>query len=436
MQRNGQYPNQQTNSSAGPNRTAPNMPHAQGGPLQPGAPQQMNHQHPQNAQHANANMTPRGPHLGVPQMGVQGNIPQAQMQPNMRPGVNGQSQADNMQQRVLDAQRAAQMKMNGQHYQMAPPNRMSPGGMHVPNGVMANQSNQPMMSGMQNQANRTPVQHAQNHQVGPNGSAASPHMPPPPTPTGHSQQPQQLSSGHVPAISQIAHQIQAQNPSASQEKIKELTDAQLRQYLAQRDQQQQHNTHQHARQSALSAAAGPHAVSPAPNGTPTYGQNQATFHQTNVPNGQQTQYNNGNNGGNNNGSNGANAQPPAANSQQYSAMMRQRLMAQQSQLQQQAPGTPVQANGSPRVAQANPGMVAPSPNMTASHPQQQSIPPNANSRTPTPQMARMGSSQGGVTSSTTPQPPNQQHPPSTMHQPSPGAQQGSPRPVSAGVSRS
>ncbi|KAI4719321.1 hypothetical protein E4T48_04388 [Aureobasidium sp. EXF-10727] len=413
MQRNGQMPNQQAHPNANaPNRPpGSNMSHPQSTPTQPGGPQQVNHQGLPNGQHPNA-ATQGGAHLNTPQMGMRGGIPQAQMQPNMRPVANGQAHGtpDGMQQRVLEAQRANQLKMNGQQYQMAPPNRASPGGMHPPNGV----GNQPAMNGMQNA--RTPGPQVQNHQLTPNGNAvASPHMPPPPTPTSQSQQPPQLSSGLVPNITSLTHQLQAQFPQASAEKIQEMATERLRHIHL------QGQSHQQARQSALSAAAGTHAANVVPNGSPAYNQNQAAFHQNNG-NGQHTAFN----------TNNSNV---AGNAQQYAAGMRQRVLAQQSQMQHQNQNSPVQSNGSPRVAQASPvpGMAVPSPNMAPAHPTQ-SMPLNANNRTPTPQMARMGSGQG--VASGTPQPVSQlQQTPSAMQRQSPVVQQASPRPVSAGVAR-
>lgn len=393
------------------------MPNGQNPQLQPSGPQQVNHQVSQNAQHANSAATQGNPQLAVSQLGMRGGIPQAQMQPNMRSGANGTTHGtpDNMQQRVLEAQR---LKMNGAQYQMAPPNRVSPGGIHPLNGVMSNQSNQPLINGMPNPPSRTPGQQAQTGNI-----VASPHMPPPPTPTGQPQQPQQLSSGHIPAISHISHQIQSQNPQASPDKIKEMTNDHFRQLYA-----QQQQSHQHARQSALSAAAGPHAINPTPNSSPAYNQNHAAFHQNNGNTPHATFNNNGNN---NSGTPGG-----GASSQQYSTLMRQRLLAQQSQMQQPNPGTPGQINGSPRVPQASPApvMTAPSPNMTPV-PTQQSMPPHANNRTPTPQLTRVGSSQGASAASATSQPPTQQQTPSTMQHQSPRMQQASPRPVSAGIAR-
>ncbi|KAG9866563.1 hypothetical protein KCU77_g1345, partial [Aureobasidium melanogenum] len=419
MQRNGQMPNQQAHPNANAhNRTGPNMPHPQSSQAQPGGSQQMNHQGLPNGQHPNA-AAQGGAHLNTPQMGMRGTIPQAQMQPNMRPVANGQAHGapDGMQQRVLEAQRANQVKMNGQQYQMAPPNRASPGGMHPPNAV----GNQSAMNAMQNV--RTPGPQNQTHQSTPNGNAvASPHMPPPPTPTNQSQQSQQLANGLVPNITSITHQLQAQFPQASAEKIQEMAADRLRHIHLQGQHQQ---SHQQARQSALSAAAGTHATSIAPNGSPAYSQNQAAFHQNNGS-GQHTAFNT--NGNNTTG----NAGNPAA--QQYAAGMRQRVLAQQSQMQHQ--NSSVQNNGSPRVAQANPvpGMAVPSPNMAPAHPTQ-SMPLNANNRTPTPQMTRMVSGQGAAASGT-PQPGSQlQQTPSAMQRQSPVVQQASPRPVSAGVVR-
>ncbi|KAI5199768.1 hypothetical protein E4T39_06111 [Aureobasidium subglaciale] len=425
MQRNGQIPNQpQAHPNAGAlNRAGPNNPHAQGGQAQPGGPQQMNHQGMPNGQHPNAAAAAQGgAHLNTPQNGGRGGIPQAQMQPNMRPVANGQAHGtpDNMQQRVLEAQRASQLKANGQQYQMAPPNRASPGGLHAPNGMMGNQ---PGMNGMQNV--RTPGGQVQGYPSNQNGnSAASPHMPPPPTPTGQSHHPTQLSGGLTPAITTIQHQVQAQHPNASAEDVQKIVTERLRQFQLQQGQQQQ--SHQQARQSALSAAAGPHAANAVPNGSPAYTQNQAAFQQNNG-NGQHAAFT-----GNSNSVPGN-----AAGAQQYAANMRQRALAQQNQIQHSNQGVPGQNNASPRPPQASPvpGMTAPSPNMASAQPQQL-YPHNAVTRTPTPQMARMGSGQGvaapGISQSGSQQ---QQQAPSAMQRQSPVIQQASPRPVSAGVAR-
>jgi len=419
MQRNGQMPNQQAHPNGNaPNRPGSNMHHPQGSQAQPGGPQQINHQGLPNGQHPAAAAAQGGNHIN--QTGMRGGIPQAQMQPNTRPAVNGQAHGvpDGMQQRVLEAQRANQTKMNGQQYQMAPPNRASPGGVHVPNGV----SNQSAMNGMQNV--RTPGAQAQNYQSISNGNAASPHMPPPPTPTGQSQQPPQLSSGLVPNIASITHQLQAQYPQASAEKIQEMATERLRQIHLQGQHQQ---SHQQARQSALSAAAGTHATNVVPNGSPVYHQNQTAFQQNNS-NGQHAAFN----------ANSGNATGNASNAtaQQYAAGMRQRVLAQQSQMQHQNQNPSVPNNGSPRVAQGSPapGMAVSSPNMASAHPMQ-NVPVNAANRTPAPQMRRMGSGQG-VAASGTPQPGSQlQQTPSAMQRQSPAVQQASPRPVSAGVAR-
>ncbi|KAI5272061.1 hypothetical protein E4T47_04692 [Aureobasidium subglaciale] len=422
QQRNGQLPNQpQAHPNAGAlNRAGPNVPHAQGGQAQPGGPQQMNHQGTPNSQHPNA-AAQGGAHLNTPQMGGRGGIPQAQMQPNMRPIANGQAHGtpDSMQQRVLEAQRTSQMKANGQQYQMAPPNRASPGGLHAPNGMMGSQ---PGMNGMQNV--RTPGGQVQNYPSNQNGnSAASPHMPPPPTPTGQSHHPPQLSSGLTPAITTIQNQVQAQHPNASAEDVQKIVTERLRQYHLQQGQQQQ--SHQQARQSALSAAAGPHAVNAVSIGTPAYTQNQTAFQQNNG-NGQHAAFN----------GNGNNVPGNAAGAQQYAANMRQRAIAQQNQIQHPNQGVPGQNNVSPCPPQASPvpGMTAPSPNMAPAQPQQV-YPHNAVARTPTPQMARMGSGQGVAAPGTPQSGPQQQQTPSAMQRQSPVVQQASPRPVSAGVAR-
>lgn len=110
--------------------------------------------------------------------------------------------------------------------------------------------------------------------------------------------------------------------------------------------------------------------------------------------------------------NGVN-QSPSANVQ-YSAAMRQQLIQQrQNQIQSAA----IQAaNGSPRPPQASPNLAHASPNMAQAVPNMNGVV----NRTPTPQMARMNSSNGQ---------------PGQVPLQSPGLSQGSPRAVPAGVAQ-
>ncbi|KAG9854938.1 hypothetical protein KCU98_g2393, partial [Aureobasidium melanogenum] len=101
-----------------------------------------------------------------------------------------------------------------------------------------------------------------------------------------SQQLQLLSDGLSPNITSITHQLQAQFPQASAEKIQELATERLR-HIHSKGQHQQ--SHQQARQSALSAAAGPCAAEDTPNGSPPYDKHTAALLQNNG-NGQHTAF--------------------------------------------------------------------------------------------------------------------------------------------------
>lgn len=421
------------------------------------------------------------PHAGGPQIAMHASIPQAQMAPNMRASINGQPNhvsSDSMQQQRMALEQArhqAQMKqqaqMNGgnQQFQMGPPNRASPAGGQVANGMMNGQQNSAAMMAAMQQSNTprspmpngTPMQ--QNYNIRPNSTAtsASPHMPPPPTPASSQQQaqqsgqqPQQLSSGHIPAIHQITHQLQAKHPNATAEQIKELTSQHLKFYSQQQNQ---------ARQSALQAAAGPHGMAPSPNNQTPYNnqngqlpnQNHAAFQQNNTiaaaaPNGhahnsmQQQQQQNGH-------ASFVNSSPATAaavvgqspsNQNQYAAAMRQQLI-QQRQSQIQSAAVQAVTNGSPRPGQAqaspnvvaqqhaaspNLGQVVPNMNGAGGGPQQVQVQQNRTQQQQqqqqqpqTPQMTRLGSSNGQGAGGSTGQ--------------SPGMQKGSPRAVPAGVAQ-
>ncbi|KAL1304671.1 hypothetical protein AAFC00_003630 [Neodothiora populina] len=468
QQRSGQYAGQAGHPNANQQRPA------NGQQAQPGHPTQHVGQNGQMQPPAQG-QAPRGSnaHLANAQMGMQGNIPQAQMQANMRGGSNNVTShgpADSMQQQRLaleQAHRQAQLKqqaqMNGQQFQMGPPNRASPGGAHVPNGMMNGQANPAMMSAIQQQQqvtshgsapNGTSMQ--QNYNAHTNGTAvsASPHVPTPPNPSSQTPHPQQLSSGHVPAITQITHQLQAKHPNATPEQIKELTSQHLKQFYSQQQ------THQ-ARQNAMHAAAGTQGVAHTPSTPAAYNQNQAqsqTAFQQNTnatPNGHPNGTNNVHqtpnmqaNGHQAYGNNPANG----VSQNQYSSAMRQQLIQQrQNQLQTAA----VQAaNGSPRVAQASPNVTHASPSMSQAVPSNMSTGGAAQAqqlnRTPTPQMARLSSAGPNVTgnvnltSNNNTTPTNQVNgqgnvvvPPNTNHQSpaSGGMAQGSPRAVAAGVAQ-
>jgi len=378
-----------------------------------------------NAQaHQQAMQAPRTGHPPVPQMGMQGNIPQAQMQPNMRV-ANGSNQvsAESMQRMAMQSQfknpqmqnqqypmqqqQQQQQQHLSQQQQQQPP-RVSPGGNQqgpngMMNGQMHNNQNQAMMAQMQGghngQGNAVPMQaqqqaqqhHAQHHpnQVNNNNASASP-MPPPANPTA--QQPQGLSSGHVPAISQIKHNLQAQNPSMSSTQIDTLANEQIKRQVQAAQ----------ARQNAINAASGSHGVisganSYAPNQT-AYQQNQGSSNAHHNYNAPTSNFNNNNN--NNNNSNTAaspQTQQHQTQQQQYSQSVRQQLLRQQHAAM---PSPSMAANVSPQIQRASPNMIHVSPNMQQAVPNMNGMNVNGQrppSRSATPQMVRVPSS-GGLTS--------------------------------------
>ena len=276
-----------------------------------------------------------------------------------------------------------------QHMQNQHANRGSPG---VGQGGMVNgqmQNNAAMLAAMQNASNMpngaggnvnaTPQNHGAHYanHTNMNANASASPMPPPSTPVS---QPQQLSSGHVPAITQLKHNLQAQNPHASPQQIDQLVNGEMRKHLHA----------QQARQNAVNAAAGNHAVMPG-NSNGNYNQNQVAFQQNNVQTPTQSgsaQYNN--QGQAPNMTNATNTSPQQA---QYSAMMRQRLMQQQAQMQPavgNAGGSPTLQQLSPSTMHASPNMAQVVPNMAPMN-GQSGRPP---SRSATPQMARLPSNSG------------------------------------------
>lgn len=261
-------------------------------------------------------------------------------------------------------------------------NNQAPNGQGINAGMQGNNTphNVSGMGGNQMQQGQN------NHQGNSQGPSASPHMPPPPNPQQSQQShPQQLSSGHVPAIAQITHQIKSQNPSLSPEQVKAMTSEALK----------KNYYNQQARQNALNAAsgingAGPSAA-PSNNNTP-YNQNVAAFNQnSSLPHNTNNQYNSSPAPGPAHPAGVTNSPSQA----QYSAMVRQRLLQQQSQ----ALNASGAANGSPRMGQgqqhtspnpqhASPNVAHAMPNMGAINGQGQRPP----SRSATPQMPRLNSS--------------------------------------------
>jgi chromatin modification-related protein VID21 len=372
----------------------------------------------------------RNGHMAVPNTNGQG-IPQAQMQrvaphPNMQQMQHANNQARNPQ-------------FSAQQFQLANGNMGSPGpGMTNQQQL---QNNQALLAAaftaqqQQNGVNGGPMQ-AMNG-VGPQ-KVASPSMPPPPTPQGV---PQQLSSGHVPAINAIKTQLRAANPNMSQEQL----DLQAMQQL-----KTQHQSMTQARQNAMNAAAGLQSQ-------PNAGMQQ--------PPQQQQAYNQNGYQGNRQIANGAmaagmyvngdgNAQqqpnlaptnnqasPPQHNQQAYAQKM---MRMQQMQMQMQQSPNQNHANlnnGSPAVSHASPNMTPASPSMQFNNMNQMGgmngqMAPAAgmngqqrpNSRSNTPQMQRLGSSGNGPVQGMNVNGSNGMQ--------SPGAQlQGSPRNMQASMAR-
>lgn len=205
---------------------------------QVGHPQAGNNQmRPPSQPQAVQNGLPNGSMQGMP-MGLQG-IPQAQMQANMQgqARIQPHNSPDNlrmaMQQRVFQASNQQQHQMQQQYNLAAAHLSSANGGMQNPNVLAA-------LAGPK-------INNSTNSMTGPPGSSASPHMSQQ-TPS-HSNQPQPLSSGHIPAVSHITHQIQAQHPSLSPEQVRQLTNERLKGQI-----------YQQQRQGALNAAAGASAA--------------------------------------------------------------------------------------------------------------------------------------------------------------------------------
>jgi chromatin modification-related protein VID21 len=440
---------------------------------QPGA--QVPGQHPPavngqmtNQQRPQPPMAVRNGHLAVPHMNAQG-VPQAHMRQNQ-----GSAQTPDMQ-RMAHANNQNQNRpaqYPSQQYPMPNGNMASPG----VNGITTSQqlaSNQALLAAFQAQNQQQPAQgqqsqqpqqpqqqqpqqqqqqqgQQQGHHQTPNGTphvqgahannqqqmSASPSMPPPPTPAGL---PQQLSSGHVPAVIQIKNQLRARYPQMSEAELTNFATEQLK---------HQSQSSGQMRQNAMNAAAGigTPQQQPGTNSAPVYNHNQTAYQNNGaMPNGT-----NGYAGGSDQGSQNQQQAPQqqvpqqqphqqqqqqphtpqqqqampqtTANQQNYAQLMRQRAMLQmrqpsqqqqqspQAQGQNQSPNTPhaqLSNAGSPRVSHSSPHMNAASPHVVSANasPSMHMAQPNIQgqprppSRSHTPQqppMQRLGSSSGGV----------------------------------------
>jgi chromatin modification-related protein VID21 len=428
-----------------------------------------------NQQRQQPPMAVRNGHLAVPHMNAQG-VPQAHMRQNQ-----GTAQTPDMQRmaHVNNQNQNRPTQYPSQQYPMPNGNMASPGVNGITTsqqlasnqallaafqaqnqqqpaqGQQAQQSQQPQQQPQQQQQQQQPQQ--QGHHQTPNGTphvqgahannqqqmSASPSMPPPPTPAGL---PQQLSSGHVPAVIQIKNQLRARYPQMSEAELTNFATEQLK---------HQSQSSGQMRQNAMNAAAGigTPQQQPGTNSAPVYNHNQTAYQNNGViPNGT-----NGYTGGSDQGTQNQQQAPqqqvpqqqahqqqpphtpqqqqampqqnahmnaggtPTSNQQQnYAQLMRQRQMLQmrqpsqqqqspQAQGQNQSPNTPhaqLSNGGSPRVAHSSPHMNAASPHVVSANasPSMHMAQPNLQgqprppSRSHTPQqppMQRLGSS-GGV----------------------------------------
>lgn len=394
------------------------------GQVQPnGLPQQGgNGQVPPQSRQSLPIATTRNGHLAVPQMHAQG-IPQAQMQANMR--ANGMSQSHHPTPQDMQRIAQANAQARGQQYsnqQFSMPNAsvLSPGGLTNSQQLAQNQA---MLAAMQNATSNvgnglSMTQSSNGQGMQNNGQmSASPHMPPPPTPGGSQHAPQSLSSGHVPVVLQIKSQLRAKYPHLSDAQIQTMTNDQLK---------QQNATNHEARQSAMNAAAGINGASPMPstNTLNAYNQNQTAFQGNATLTNGNSPYGNSDGTPSQAGVTSANTSPQA----NYAQMMRSRQM-QQMRHAQSPNATHASLHGSPGMAAASPNMTPVSPNMQYSNMNMAGMTGmgvNGGQRPPsrgnTPQMQRLGSSGsiagvngGGMQS--------------------PGAMQGSPRNMQAGLAR-
>ncbi|KAF2222341.1 hypothetical protein BDZ85DRAFT_319623 [Elsinoe ampelina] len=371
MQRAGQHPNQAAMAAAQQRQGNAQMAQSQNGQV-PNMMAQAN----MSGQARQINGMPGVPmqtqngHLAVPNMGMQNGVPQAPMQSNMRsPGGNMQMSQEAMTRMAMQSQIKNASQLSAQQMkQYQQQQLLSPGGNQMMNGMGQNgqmSNNQAaMLAAMQQQQQQNSGQSNMNNMQGQSGqvnggnASVSPHMPPP-----NQSQPKQLSSGHVPAITQIKHRLQSQNPNLTPQQIDQLAGEQMKQQFA-------------ARQNAVNAASGNYGNMNKQNMN-AYDQNQAAFMQNGQMNGQMNgqnlngQMNNFNNLQTNNVANGQNQASPSQQ-QQYSQMMRRQLM-QQQQTNLTTPG--MSSNGSPRVQHAGPAHTQSPVNMHVS-PVMQGVIPN------------------------------------------------------------
>nr|POE63166.1 chromatin modification-related protein eaf1 [Quercus suber] len=311
-------------------------------------------------------MSTHNGHLAVPQVGAQG-VPQAQM----RASTHG-----NMPQQGIPNMNAQGGQYGNQQYQMTSGATPSPG-----NGITAQQHLQTSQQQMLAQMNAQTAHNRQISNIGANGQpmSNSPSMPPPPTPHGA---PQQLSSGHVPALFAIKNQLKARHPSMSDDQLNNMATTELR-----RQSQNQNATD--ARQNAINAAAGVQSNSQH-NNMQAYAHNQNAFQSNHQMAGATNTYIAGENASQ---PTNMNAQSPQAQ-QAYAAQLRARQL-QQMRLQGSPGGSHAVLNGSPGVSHASPNITPASPSVQYSNMNGMNgsvMNPRPPSRSNTPQIQRLGSS--------------------------------------------
>ncbi|KZF24597.1 hypothetical protein L228DRAFT_245567 [Xylona heveae TC161] len=212
----------------------------QGVPAQPRAhpiPTMHNGLPNQAGAHIPPGMTPN------PQLAAMKGMPQATMQPGL-PGqqrMPAQMTPDNMRV-LLEANRVQQEQQRylqarqQQHFQASQQHHGQPGPAGSPNLAnlnVANQSNPAVLAAMQAASNANGMRSpSHNNLHGPAGATNSPRLAQayPSQPN----QPQQLSSGMIPAVNSIAHQLKARHPQMSNEQIQKLASEQLAQQYQQR----------------------------------------------------------------------------------------------------------------------------------------------------------------------------------------------------------
>jgi chromatin modification-related protein VID21 len=215
-----------------PNGTQGPSPPAQMNNGQPGAP----------VRHPSQNMMPNGM-LNGSMNGMGMNIPQAQMQAAMQgqQRMQAHNSQENLRMAMAQAQQRAAHQQQLQMQQQAQPNNLAAAHFNAPNGAI--QTPQMLAALAASRANGSP-----NGVVGSPGSSTSPrglH----PGQNQLPQQPQQLSSGHTPALFYHQQQVAAQFPHFNAEQIQKLANERLKGQM------------QRMQANALSAASG----SPVPN---------------------------------------------------------------------------------------------------------------------------------------------------------------------------